>query len=89
MPATLEAKQTIIDEYKAHEKDTGSSEVQVAVLTDRINHLTEHLKVHRKDFSSRRGLLMLVSQRTQLLKYLQKTDRKRYSNLIKKLGIRK
>lgn len=89
MPAILEAKQSTIDEYRTHEKDTGSSEVQVAVLTDRINHLTEHLKVHRKDFSSRRGLLMLVSQRTQLLKYLQKNDRKRYANLIKKLGIRK
>ena len=89
MQATMEAKKTVIDEYKTHEKDTGSSEVQAAVLTDRINHLTEHLKVHRKDFSSRRGLLMLVSQRTQLLKYLQKNDRKRYANLIKKLGIRK
>ena len=89
MQATMEAKKTVIDEYKTHEKDTGSSEVQAAVLTDRINHLTEHLKVHRKDFSSRRGLLMLVSQRTQLLKYLQKSDRKRYANLIKKLGIRK
>jgi len=89
MPATIERKPQVIEEYRLHEKDTGSTEVQVAVLTDRINHLTEHLKVHRKDFSSRRGLLMLVSQRAQLLKYLQKKDRRSYTALIKKLGIRK
>ncbi len=89
MPATVERKKKLIDDYKTHGTDTGSAEVQVAVLTDRINHLTEHLKVHRKDFSSRRGLLKLVGQRGQLLKYLQKNDRKRYTTLIKKLGIRK
>ena len=89
MPATVERKKKVIEDYKTHETDTGSPEVQVAVLTDRINHLTEHLKVHRKDFSSRRGLLMLVSQRSQLLKFLQKNNRKRYTTLIKKLGIRK
>lgn len=89
MPATIERKSKVIEDYRTHEKDTGSSEVQVAVLTDRINHLTDHLKVHKKDFGSRRGLLMLVSQRTQLLKYLQTTEPKRYTTLIKKLGIRK
>lgn len=89
MPIAVERKAKLIDQFKRHEEDTGSSEVQVAILTERINHLTEHLKVHKKDFSSRRGLLMLVGQRAQLLKYLQKTDRERYENLIKKLGIRK
>ncbi|HXX93738.1 MAG TPA: 30S ribosomal protein S15, partial [Planctomycetota bacterium] len=69
--------------------DTGSPEVQVALITERINHLTEHLKIHKKDFTSRRGLLMMVGQRARLLKYLQSTDMERYQTLIKRLGIRK
>ncbi len=89
MPATIEGKKQIIEAYRVNENDTGSPEVQVSVLTERINHLTEHLKVHRKDFSSRRGLLMLVGQRARLLKFLQKTHRDRYVTLIKRLGIRK
>lgn len=89
MPATIEGKKEIIETYRVHEKDTGSPEVQVSVLTERINHLTEHLKVHRKDFSSRRGLLMLVGARARLLKSLQKAHRERYVTLIKRLGIRK
>ena len=78
-----------ITEHRLHETDTGSTEVQVALLTARINHLTEHLKVHKKDFTSRRGLLMMVGQRARLLKYLQSTDMERYQTLIKRLGIRK
>ena len=78
-----------ITEHRLHETDTGSPEVQVAILTERINHLTEHLKVHKKDFTSRRGLLMMVGQRARLLKFLQSTDADRYQTLIKRLGIRK
>lgn len=82
-------KQKIINNYKVHNKDTGSPEVQVAILTERINHISEHLKEHRKDFSSRRGLLILVGQRARLLKYLKRKSNDRYQKLIKKLGIRK
>ena len=86
---TLERKGELIHQYQKHEGDTGSPEVQVALITERINHLTEHLKVHKKDFTSRRGLLMMVGQRGRLLKYLQSTDMERYQTLIKRLGIRK
>ena len=86
---TKEEKQAIIAEYATHEGDTGSPEVQVAVLTKRINDLTEHLKTHKKDHQSRRGLLMMVGHRRNLLAYLQKTDIERYRSLIQRLGIRK
>ena len=82
-------KKTTIVDYATHKGDTGSPEVQVALITERINHLTEHLKVHKKDFTSRRGLLMMVGQRARLLKFLQSTDQERYQTLIKRLGIRK
>lgn len=82
-------KKTLITDYSTHKGDTGSPEVQVALITERINHLTEHLKVHKKDFTSRRGLLMMVGQRARLLKFLQNTDQDRYQTLIKRLGIRK
>ena len=86
---TKEEKQAIIAEYATHEGDTGSPEVQVAVLTKRINDLTEHLKTHKTDHHSRRGLLMMVGHRRNLLAYLQKTDIERYRSLIQRLGIRK
>ncbi|MEE1003276.1 MAG: 30S ribosomal protein S15 [Acutalibacteraceae bacterium] len=86
---TQEKKQEIIKEYAAHEGDTGSPEVQIAVLTYRINELTEHLKVHQKDHHSRRGLLKMVGHRRNLLAYLQKCDIERYRSIIKRLGIRK
>ena len=86
---TQEKKQEIIKEYAAHEGDTGSPEVQIAVLTYRINELTEHLKIHQKDHHSRRGLLKMVGHRRNLLAYLQKCDIERYRSIIKKLGIRK
>lgn len=82
-------KQQIIAEYAVKEGDTGSPEVQVALLTARINHLTEHLKVHKKDHHSRRGLLQMVGQRRGLLDYLKSTDIERYRTLIAKLGLRK
>lgn len=85
---TKEAKELVINEYKLHEGDTGSPEVQVAILTHRIKSLTEHLKEHKKDHHSRRGLLKMVGQRRGLLKYLEKTDITRYRSLIEKLGIR-
>jgi len=84
-----EKKQTIIKDFQLHEGDTGSSEVQVALLTERINHLTEHLRVHRHDYHTRRGLLMLVGQRQRLLVYLNRTDTKRYRAVIARLGLRK
>ena len=86
---TKEQKTAIINEYAAHEGDTGSPEVQIALLTFRINSLTEHLKVNKKDHHSRRGLLMMVGQRRNLLAYLQKNDIERYRAIIAKLGIRK
>ena len=86
---TKERKQEIINTYKREENDTGSPEVQIAILTERIAELTEHLKVHKKDNHSRRGLLKMVGQRRGLLKYLQKTDVNRYRSLIEKLGIRR
>jgi small subunit ribosomal protein S15 len=84
-----EKKSSIIEQYKLHEKDSGSTEVQVALLTDRINSMTEHLKVHKHDHHSRRGLLMLVGQRRSLLTYLNKSDVNRYRQLIASLGLRK
>lgn len=86
---TKEIKNNIIEEYKTHEGDTGSPEVQVAILTYRINNLNEHLKEHHKDFHSRRGLLKMVGQRRNLLKYLKNTDIERYRSLIARLGLRK
>ncbi|MDR4508509.1 MAG: 30S ribosomal protein S15 [Candidatus Brocadiaceae bacterium] len=84
-----EVKQRIIHDLKVHESDTGSPEVQTALLTERINHLTNHLKTHKKDYASRRGLLQMVGRRSALLKYLFKNENERYKNLIKKLGLRK
>jgi len=86
---TKEAKAQIIEEYKTHEGDTGSPEVQVAVLTYRINDLNEHLKVHKKDHHSRRGLLKMVGQRRNLLNYLKAKDLERYRAVIARLGLRK
>lgn len=82
-------KQEIINTYKLHDKDTGSPEVQIALLTERISYLTEHLKVHKKDHHSRRGLLKMVGQRRGLLTYLMKKDINRYRDIISKLEIRK
>lgn len=87
--AIVENKDAIIQEYAAHEGDTGSAEVQVAVLTARIQHLTEHMREHKHDFHSRRGLLKLVGRRRRLLKYLQKKDVERYRTLIGRLGLRR
>ncbi len=89
MTLTKEKKQEIIREFGLHDHDTGSPEVQVALLTYRINHLTEHLKVHKKDEHSRRGLLKMVGRRRRLLRYLERTDRKRYRELIERLGLRR
>lgn len=83
-----EEKQQIIEEYRLHDKDTGSPEVQIALLTKRINHLNEHLKVHKKDHHSRRGLLKMVGQRRGLLNYLMKKDMDRYREIISKLNLR-
>jgi small subunit ribosomal protein S15 len=85
----MRTKEEIIAEYKQHDGDTGSPEVQVALLTERIRHLTEHLKVHKKDHASRRGLLMLVGQRSSLLRSVNGKDRNRYLDLIKRLGLRR
>ncbi len=87
--AVVENKEGIIQEHATHDGDTGSPEVQVALLTTRIWHLTEHLREHKHDFHSRRGLLKLVGQRRRLLKYLQKKDVERYRTLISKLGLRR
>jgi small subunit ribosomal protein S15 len=84
-----EHKQAVIDQYRAHATDTGSPEVQIAILSERIGGLTEHFKTHQKDHASRRGLLMLVSKRRSLLDYLKKYDSERYQVVIQKLGIRK
>ena len=86
---TKEKKDKIIGEYKTNENDTGSPEVQIALLTTRINELTGHLKTHSKDHSSRRGLLKMVGTRSSLLKYVRKSDVERYRAIISKLGIRK
>jgi small subunit ribosomal protein S15 len=85
---TKEKKQVLITEYQTHENDTGSPEVQVAVLTERIRELTEHMKIHVKDFHSRRGLLKMVGRRRKLLRYLKDNEFDRYRSLIEKLGLR-
>ncbi len=88
MALTQQRKQELISEYQVHDTDTGSSEVQIAMLTERINRLSEHLRGNQKDFSSRRGLLKLIGQRKRLLSYVQKEDRQKYQALITRLGIR-
>ena len=89
MSITAMRKVEVIQEYATHEGDTGSPEVQVAILTERIINLTEHLKTHKKDFHSRRGLLIMVGQRRRLLDYVGRKDRSRYETLIKRLGLRR
>lgn len=89
MALNKERKTELIGNYKTHEGDTGSPEVQVAILSERINYLTEHFKIHAKDHHSRRGLLQLVGQRRRLLDYLKRKDSERYAVLIRRLGIRK
>jgi small subunit ribosomal protein S15 len=89
MSITADDKTKILKEYRIHDTDTGSPEVQIAILTKRINELRSHFDTHKKDHSSRRGLLKLVSRRNQLLKYLTKQDRTRYTAIIQKLGLRK
>ena len=86
---TQEQKLQTIKDFATHEGDTGSPEVQIALLTKRVAHLTEHLKEHKKDYGSRRGLLKMVGKRTRLLKYLMRTDRERYNAIVSKLGLRK
>lgn len=82
-------KKSIIESFRTHDSDTGSPEVQIALMTERINHLNEHLKVHKKDFHSRRGLLRLVGKRRNMLNYLKKKEIEKYRELIEKLGLRK
>ena len=89
MPLTMEQKKTLIEQYRVHEGDTGSPEVQIALLTERVNSLTEHFKKHAKDHHSRRGLLMLIGKRRGLLEYLKNNDSERYRTVIEKLGIRR
>lgn len=89
MSITAERKQTLIQEYATKEGDTGSPEVQVAILSERIKNLTEHLQGHKKDFHSRRGLLVMVGQRRRLLDYLKRNDQGRYATLIERLGLRR
>ena len=89
MSITAQAKTQIVSDYRTHEKDTGSPEVQIALLTTRITELTEHLKTHKKDHSSRRGLLKMVGRRNSLLKYLTRQVRARYQQIIGRLGLRK
>jgi small subunit ribosomal protein S15 len=86
---TKQDKQKIIGDFETHEGDTGSPEVQIALLTNKINELTEHLKIHRKDHASRRGLLKMVGTRSALLKYVSNKDVKRYQKIISRLGLRK
>ncbi len=89
MPVTKEEKQQIIEDHRVHEHDTGSPEIQIALLTERINQLTEHFKVHKKDHHSRRGLLKMVGKRRRLLEYLKSKSIERYQRLIRELGLRK
>ena len=89
MPLTIDQKKTLIEQFRVHEGDTGSPEVQIALLTERINSLTEHFKKHAKDHHSRRGLLMLIGKRRGLLEYLKNKDADRYRVVIEKLGIRR
>jgi len=89
MSITADKKKQIVSDYKVHDGDTGSPEVQIALITTRIEQLRQHFDVHKKDHSSRRGLLKLVSRRNQLLKYLTRQDRTRYQQIINRLGLRK
>nr|AIF10612.1 ribosomal protein S15P (RP-S15, rpsO) [uncultured marine thaumarchaeote KM3_46_G10] len=89
MSITAERKQELIKEFAAKKNDTGSPEVQVAILTERITNLTEHLKIHKKDHHSRRGLLMMVGQRRRLLDYVMSKETKRYQDIVKRLGLRR
>jgi small subunit ribosomal protein S15 len=89
MSITADRKQEVITEYATRDGDTGSPEVQVAILSERIRNLTEHLKTHRKDFHSRRGLLMMVGQRRRLLDYLKRVEMARYEQLVERLGLRR
>lgn len=89
MSITQEKKQELISKHQLHESDTGSPEVQIALLTERINHLTEHLKKHKQDHHSRRGLLKMVGKRRRLLNYLKDTTPERYRNIVSRLGLRK
>ena len=89
MPLAQDKKKTLIEQFRVHDADTGSPEVQIAILTERINSLTEHFKAHQKDHHSRRGLLMLIGKRRGLLGYLQKKEPERYRTIIDKLGIRR
>jgi small subunit ribosomal protein S15 len=89
MATAKDQKEKIIDEFKTHPRDTGSASVQIALLTKRINGLTDHLKMHKKDFSSRVGLLQLVSKRRRLLNYLKREDLKKYKDVLEKLNLRK
>ena len=89
MALNVEQKKVIIEDFKQHDGDTGSPEVQVAILTKRINDLTEHFKVHTKDYHSRRGLMIMVGQRRRLLDYLKKKSKERYATLIERLGLRR
>jgi small subunit ribosomal protein S15 len=89
MPLTIDKKKSLIEQFRVHESDTGSPEVQIAILTERINGLTDHFKQHQKDHHSRRGLLMLIGKRRGLLSYLQKKAPERYRTIIDKLGIRR
>lgn len=89
MAITQDVKKELVEKYRYHEKDCGSADVQVAILTERIRNLTKHLETHKKDHSTRRGLLMMVSQRNTLLKYIRGKSAKRYQDLIKSLGLRK
>ena len=87
--ADLARKKEIVDQFRTHEGDTGSAEVQIALLSDRIQHLTEHLKVHKKDHASRRGMLKMVGRRSAMVKYLAKKDPQKYLDVIRRLGIRR
>ena len=89
MAISADRKQQVLQEFRQHDADSGSPEVQVALLTERITELTEHLKTHKKDHASRRGLLKMVGRRSRLLKYLTGVDRRRYQNVIARLGLRK
>lgn len=89
MPLNKESKQSLIGQYKTHDSDTGSPEVQIALLTERINYLTEHFKTHKKDHHSRRGLLKLVGQRRRLLDYLKDSNKERYAKVTERLGLRR
>ena len=89
MTITVSKKQSVIADHRQSEQDTGSASVQVAILTERINNLTQHMRTHRKDYSTRRGLVKMVSRRNRLLRYLAKNDRATYQSLIQRLGLRK